>query len=77
MKRYRIFGAKYELSEQLMQNPDYCPGGPDSTAKWPVELTARPKVFHIEITKDKKRVAFLTRDTYDEAKAVGEEFCSY
>jgi len=68
MKKYRIFGAKYQLSEKLIQNEDQ---------SWPEELTARPKVFHIEITKDKKRVAFLTRDTYSEAKTVAEEFCSY
>ena len=73
MRRYRIFSGKYVLSEKLMENPDYTPGSPDSTRKWPDELIATPKVFHVEITEDKKRVAFLTRPTYNEAKAIGQE----
>jgi len=60
-----------------MENPSYVPGGEDSVVKWPEEITAVPKVFHIEITEDKKRIAFLTRNTYDEAKAIAEDFCGY
>jgi len=76
MRRYRIYSGKYVLSEKLMENPDYTPGSPDSTRKWPDELIAIPKVFHVEITEDKKRVAFLTRPTYNEARAIGEDYCS-
>lgn len=67
-RRYRIFGARYQLSEKLMENDDQ---------SWPEEITAKPKVFHVEITEDKKRVAFLTRNTYDEAREIAEDFCSY
>lgn len=65
-KHYRIFGAKYLLSEKLIASENN---------NYPVEVTPKNKVFHIEITQDKKRVAFLTRKTYDEAKAIGEEYC--
>ena len=68
MKRYRIFGAKYQLSDKLMQSEDQ---------SWQDEITARPRVFHAEITKNKKRVAFLTRNTYAEVRQVAEEYCSY
>lgn len=66
-KRYRIFGAKYLLSEKLIasENDNY-----------PTEVTPKDKVFHVEIIDGKERVAFLTRKTYDEAKAVGEEYCN-
>ena len=72
-RRYRIFGARYELSDKLIQNPPHTPGEKGGIT-WPDELTAKPKVFHIEITQDRKRVAFLTRKTYAEAKQVGEEY---
>jgi len=67
-RRYRIFGAKYELSEQLMTSPEQ---------GWPEEIASKSKVFHVEITKDKKKIAFLTRNTYEEAKRIAEDYCSY
>jgi hypothetical protein len=60
-----------------MENPSYAPAGENSIVKWPEEITAVPKVFHIEITEDKKRIAFLTRNTYEEAKHIAEDYCSY
>lgn len=68
MKRYRIFGAKYGLSDQLMTSPEQ---------GWPEEITSKSKEFHVEITKDKKKIAFLTRNTYEEAKRIAEDYCSY
>jgi len=64
-KRYRIFGAKYLLSEKLIasENDNY-----------PTEVTSKNKVFHVEIIDGKERVAFLTRKSYQEAKLAGEEY---
>lgn len=40
----------------------------------PFTVPANPPKFHTEIYKDGKLSAFLTRNTYDEAKDEGEKY---
>jgi len=56
--RYKIIPAKYELSEKLGKEV----------------VNVVPSVYHVEIFRDKKRTAFLTRSTYEAAKADAEKY---
>lgn len=56
--RYRITPAKYELSEKLGKEL----------------VNVNPSVYHVEIYRDNKRTAFLTRPSYDEAKTEAQKY---
>jgi hypothetical protein len=58
-KTYKIYQAKY-LIPQSDKGPAFT-------------LNANPPVFHAELFSSGKLAAFITRSTYAEAKAEGED----
>lgn len=70
MKRYKIFQAKYQLSDELCAIQS-----DDSYTYKGTSVHSDPVKFHIEIYRDRKRVAFFTQNSYKEAKEFAEEYC--
>jgi len=58
-KTYKVYQAKY-LIPQSDKGPAFT-------------LNANPPVFHAELFSDGKLAAFITRNTYAEARAEGED----